>query len=92
MLRILLTIVLPILLPFAAFALYLLYARRRAVAGGEQPPGWATAPWPWLGLAGLALVILALLLLLNSGSVEPGVEVVPPHLEDGRIVPSAPKE
>ncbi|MGH6946922.1 MAG: DUF6111 family protein [Kiloniellales bacterium] len=91
MLRILLTVVLPVLLPLAAFALYLLYARRRASAEGEPPPGWAAAPWPWLGLVGLALVVVALLLVQN-GSVEPGVELVPPHVEDGRVVPSAPKE
>jgi hypothetical protein len=61
MLRKLLTVVLPFLLPFLIYWIYLLLQKRRAKRAGEAPPtGWATAPWGIILVAAVALTIAAL--------------------------------
>lgn len=73
--------VLLFLLPFAAFAIYLLIARR-------NPLAWSS--WSkhvsWVAIAGLALVIVSLILggLLAERHTE---GYVPTHMENGRVVP-----
>ncbi|MFM7347814.1 MAG: DUF6111 family protein [Tagaea sp.] len=89
MTRILLQIVLPLLLPFIAYGVWLAIERRRAEKLGKgEVPGWSEAPVVWLGAAGLALAGIATagFLLLQDGDKASGV-YVPPHLENGRIVP-----
>jgi hypothetical protein len=89
MTRILLQIVLPLALPFLAYALWLSVERRRAEKLGRgEIPGWSEAPVVWLGASGLALAAIAAagFLLLQGGDKADGV-YVPPHLENGRIVP-----
>lgn len=69
------------LLPFAAFALFLLLRRRNPLT---------LTPWqgrvPWLVLAGLGLAALS---LLATGFLEKRHldAYVPPHMEGGRLVP-----
>jgi hypothetical protein len=67
--------------PFAIFALFLILRRR-------NPFRWAA--WSdstlWLVIAGLACVIAAFLLTGITADREAGA-FVPPHLEDGRLVP-----
>ena len=61
MIRKLLTVVLPFLLPFIVYGVYLALQKRRArKAGAEAPGGWSTAPWGAIVLAGVALVAIAL--------------------------------
>ncbi|MCA3246179.1 MAG: DUF6111 family protein [Tagaea sp.] len=87
--RIFLQIVLPLLLPFIAYGVWLSVERRRAEKLGRgEVPGWSEAPVVWLGLAGLVLATIATvgLLLLPGGNKVSG-DYVPPHLENGRIVP-----
>lgn len=86
MIRKLLTVVLPILLPFLVYAGYLYLARRRAMAG-RGPPGWSDAPWSWLFLSAAVLLAAALLVLRFTTDMDPGAEYVPPRLIDGEIVP-----
>jgi Family of unknown function (DUF6111) len=82
MLRILLEYLLPLLLPFAVYLLYVALARGYA-------PGWLdTAPWPYLAAAGLALTAASLLTWSLMSGVPPDRVYIPPHLEDGRVVPS----
>lgn len=63
MLRKLLTIVLPMLLPFVVWAVYVWAARWKAARqeGGEKLPSWAEPPWGWLILAGALLVTASLI-------------------------------
>lgn len=62
MLRKLLTIVLPMALPFAVWALYVVAARWKARRREQgRLPGWADAPWGWLILAGALLVAASLI-------------------------------
>jgi hypothetical protein len=81
--RLLLQYVLPFLLPFLIYAAYVALAKHRT-------PSWLDfdeKTWLMLGGTGLALVTISLVTwTLLSGS-PPDEVYVPPHLEDGRIVP-----
>lgn len=88
MLRIFLTIVLPVVLPLALYIGYLEFARRRALAAGVPGPRWQEGPWAWFVLAGLGLLIAILTALRLSTGVPPGTELEAPRLQDGKVVPS----
>ncbi|MEX0922180.1 MAG: hypothetical protein WDZ84_05345 [Rhodovibrionaceae bacterium] len=61
MLQKLLTVVLPFLLPFLIFWIYLQLRRRDARKAGKQDSsGWGTAPWGAILLAGVLLAAAAL--------------------------------
>jgi hypothetical protein len=83
MLRVLLQYLLPLLLPF------LLYAAYVGLAHGRMP-SWLdldAREWAMLGGAGLGLLMISLVTWgLLSGS-PPEETYIPPHLEDGEIVP-----
>jgi len=84
MLRVFLTIVLPLVLPTV---LYLLWIRAfgETQAGGTLP--WTAVPWIWL--AGTGVILLAIVLLVvtvNFGSPQEGV-YVPPRWEGDRVIP-----
>lgn len=83
MLRVLLTIVLPLILPTA---LYLAWVR---TAQWTEPGGvrWRALPWLWLVGAGTLLLLIVLVVVnVRFGNAEPGV-YVPPRWENGHIVP-----
>ena len=76
--RILLTIVVPLLLPTA------LYTGWRVAAGRGIN---LLNTWMWLALSGLILAALALVAMsVDFGEPRNGL-YVPPHLEDGHVVP-----
>jgi hypothetical protein len=83
MLRVLLTIVLPLVLPTALYLAWI-----RTMQGAEAgPPRWRTLPWVWLVGAGTLLLIVVLVVVnVRFGKSESGV-YVPPRWENGRIVP-----
>ena len=86
MLRKLVTVVLPIVLPFLVYWIALKIAQQRRADG--EVPGWERAPWFLLALcAGLLLTASLVWFRVHSG-VAPGTELVPPSLVDGKIVPS----
>jgi len=84
MLRVLLTIVLPLVLPTAAYLLWV------ATLGAEQDGyrlQWAAVPWIWLAGAGAVLLAIVLFVVtVHFGSPREGV-YVPPRWEGGRIIP-----
>lgn len=89
MLRILLTIVLPVVLPLLVYLGYLEMMRRRAEATGEPyDPALREGPWAWLALAGLALVVATLIGVRVMTGVDPGTKLEAPHMVDGEIAPS----
>ena len=92
MIRKLLTIALPLLLPFLLYWAYLSLARRRTGAAGTGAQSrWQEAPWIWLAAAGVVLMIISLAAYGLSSGVEPGTLLVPPTLVDGEVVPSHPR-
>lgn len=84
MLRVVLTIVVPLLLPTA---LYLLWISAFGATQGGQTEPWAAMPWIWLAGAGAVLLALVLLVVtVHFGAPQEGV-YVPPRWEGDRIVP-----
>ena len=80
--RVLLTIVLPLLLPTA---LYLLWVTTLRPSPGETR--WATLPWLWLAGAGVVLLAIVLFVVtVHFGAPQQGV-YVPPRWENGHIIP-----
>lgn len=72
--------VLPLLLPFLLYGLYLWHVKRSGRDGPEA------TPWFWLATIGLALTILSFFVWgLLSG--EHLGDYAPARFEDGRIVP-----
>ena len=69
------------LLPFAAFALYLVVLRRNPLAWSS----WS-AHVSWVAIAGLAVVIASLVLGGLLAERHTGA-FVPTHVENGRVVP-----
>ena len=96
MLRVFLTIVLPLVLPTV---LYLVWVRLAHWLPGGSSEGsqqesergetmrWSALPWLWLATAGAVLLALMLFVVtVHFGSPQPGT-YVPPHVENGQIVP-----
>ena len=76
--RVILTIVVPLLLPTALYAVW-----RSALGRGVTVPSW----WAWLVIAGLSLACLVLIVLtVDFGGPREGT-YVPPHVSDGTVVP-----
>lgn len=82
MLRVILFMLLLFALPFAAYAAWV-WLRRQPLGGGV----FDDAPNLWLAVAGLVFAIAGFLAFadFDRGGTE-GV-YVPPHMEDGKIVP-----
>jgi len=78
--RLLLTVLVPLLLPSILYFAYVAVAR-------EGPRGTQSAPWFWLAGTGVLLAIGALVLLSGLGGAEPGSVYHPPRQVDGRIEP-----
>jgi hypothetical protein len=81
--RLFLQYVLPLLLPF------LIYAACIALAQGRIP-NWLDLnerEWVMLGGTGLALLLISLVTWSLLTGSPPDETYIPPHLEDGRIVP-----
>ena len=94
MLRVFLTIVLPLVLPTA---LYLLWLRTLHPEPAGATLRWRALPWIWLAGAGAVLLALVLFVVtVHFGSSQPGVyvppqwrngEIIPGHIEPGHIEP-----
>jgi Family of unknown function (DUF6111) len=84
MLRFLLTIVLPLVLPTA---LYLLWITILRPSRPDAATVWRTLPWVWLVGAGVALLAIGLFVVtVHYGTSQEGV-YVPPRWQNGHIVP-----
>jgi predicted membrane-bound mannosyltransferase len=83
MTRLVLTIVLPLLLPTAVYLLWLVSWGRSESA---EATAWRTLPWVWLVTTGVALAALLLVVMVQFGVSRDGTYVAP-HLENGQVVP-----
>jgi hypothetical protein len=68
-------------LPFAVFGLYLFLMRWRP---GHAPP---KTPWTILFITGLSLFAVSFVFWRFNEDVEATGTYVPPHVEDGKVVP-----
>lgn len=84
MLRILATIIVPLLLPTILYLLWLAAARHLSLANAAP---WRSLPWPWLAGAGVVLAAAMLYAIgTRVGGAHQGI-YVPPQWIDGKIVP-----
>lgn len=84
MLRVILTIVVPLILPTAVYVLWVRTVRREASGGAVR---WRAMPWIWLAGAGAMLLALVLFVVtVHFGTTQSGV-YVPPRYEGGRVLP-----
>jgi hypothetical protein len=88
MLRTVLLVVLPLVLPTLIYLAYSRVERRRAEAEGSgQPvPWWVGAPWPWLAGGGVLLMGVVLVACSLSGGSQPGEIYHPARMIDGKLV------
>lgn len=84
MIRILLTIVLPLLLPTAVYLLWVVAVQRVPFGASAQ---WRALPWPWLVGIGVVLVAAMLYVLGTRVGGPPLGIYVPPQYIDGQVVP-----
>ena len=84
MLREILTLVVPLLLPTVLYLVWLRTVRWQEIGGAAV---WRKLPWVWLATLGVALAALVLAVVtVGFGTAVQGVYVAP-HYEGGRIVP-----
>jgi hypothetical protein len=83
--RVLLTIVLPLILPTALYLIWVIALRRPPSPGAETR--WAALPWVWLAGAGVVLLAIVLFVVtIHFGASQQGV-YVPPRWQNGHIIP-----
>jgi hypothetical protein len=90
--RVLITVILPLLLPTA---LYLLWVGTLGAPHEDGAMPWTSMPWLWLVGAGAALLAIVLFVVaVGFGTTQQGVYVAPRwqngHIIPGHIVPKAP--
>ena len=82
MLRFLISVLLPLLLPTALWLGWTIATRR----AGAQGVRWQALPWPWLIASGVVLAG-AFLYLVEIHYGQPGGRYVPSQYIDGKLVP-----
>lgn len=89
MARIIVTYIVPLLLPSLLYVLWHAFiGRKRAqTADAATERGLRAAPWHWLGLAGLALMGLSLVVFADLSGAPPGSVYEPARIIDGKVVP-----
>jgi nicotinamide riboside transporter PnuC len=91
MFRLFFTYILPLIAPVGLYLVWNWIQMRRVAAGkrAEPTPSFAEMPWLILLGAGVSLMVVTLLaLFLFSTGGKPGGSYVPPHMENGKIVPA----
>ncbi len=84
MLRVVVTIILPLILPTV---LYLAWMRLGGWSERGGPAASGALPWLWLAATGVVLLAAVLYVVtVHYGTSTPGI-YVPPRLENGRIIP-----
>jgi hypothetical protein len=75
------------LIPFAAYAIFLMATR----AGVFASSSWPVHLVAKLVLGSLLLVIISFVLLAHFSGAPPDSTYIPAHIEDGRLIPGAEK-
>ena len=84
-------VILPLILPFLLYALYVTMARRRARLAGEgNLPRWQDAPWHWIVAASVLLLVASLIVYREMTVFEAGTVLEPTRLEQPESPPGLP--
>ncbi|MGH6742733.1 MAG: DUF6111 family protein [Bradyrhizobium sp.] len=75
------------LVPFVAYALFLIASR----SGLLVPGSWPVHVIAKLALGSLVLVVIGFVLLTRFSGVPPNSTYIPAHIENGKFVPGATK-
>jgi hypothetical protein len=87
MVRVFLTIVLPLLLPTALYLLWVTTLRTSDNGGNGGATAWSSVPWVWLAAAGAVLLAVVLVVVtVGFGTAQQGVYVAPRYV-NGHIIP-----
>ena len=89
MTRIIITYLIPFLLPLAAYFVWAWYRAAHTKKHGGEVPQIEKGPWPWLVLAGAVLVLLLMGITALLRGADPETTYFPPRYENGRIVPGS---
>ena len=74
--------------PAILYFAYLVIARKVRLSKSETAKALMRMPWLWLLGTGIALMAASLVVLSLSSGDDRGGTYVPPHLEDGKVVPA----
>jgi len=77
-----------LLAPAVLFMIYLIVARKVRLSKSDTAKMLRDLPWPWLLGIGIALMAASLVVLSMSSGDDRGGTYVPPHMEDGKVVPA----
>jgi len=84
--RILMQMILPLVAPFAVYAIWVWYGRKRAEKSGDEPPEFTRGSSFWAIMMGFLLMIASLIVIAVSSGVPPNSGVYQaPRLENGTI-------
>jgi len=87
MVRILITYLVPFLLPVTGYALWIWYRTVYAEKHGGEPPKFERGPWPLMVFLGAVLTLGVLGVTAMTTGSDPGEVYIPAHLENGKLVP-----
>ncbi|RED48021.1 DUF6111 family protein [Aestuariispira insulae] len=89
MIKLILTILLPLIAPTVLYFFWMKLRRHKAkaMATGEPLPEWEKLPWPWLIGGGCILTVVSLLIIGIPSTHDRDSIYVPPRMEDGVLVP-----
>ena len=77
-----------LLAPAVLFMIYLIVARKVRLSKSDTAKMLRDLPWPGLPGIGIALMAASLVVLSMSSGEDRGGTYVPPHMEDGKVVPA----
>ena len=77
-----------LLAPAVLFMIYLIVAPKVRLSKSDTSKMLRDLPWPWLLSIGIALMAASLVVLSMSSGEDRGGTYVPPHMEDGKVVPA----
>lgn len=89
MIRQILTVLLPLVAPTILYLLWVKLRERKeeAIAEGQPVPEWQKLPWPWLAGVGAVLTAITLLFTGLQADLDTKGKYIPPHMENGELVP-----
>jgi len=89
MTRIIITYLIPFLLPLVAYLSWAWYRAAHAKKYGGEAPQIEKGPWPWLVLVGAVSVLVLMGISALLRGADPGTTYFPPRYENGRVVPGS---